>query len=65
MSSLQQCQGHVDRFFDIQGIVHKEFVPPGQTVNGKFYCKVFKAAEGGNSAQTSRQVEEKQLISPP
>ena len=23
-------------FFDIQGIVHKEFVPPGQTVNGKF-----------------------------
>jgi hypothetical protein len=23
-------------FFDIQGIVHKEFVSPGQTVNGKF-----------------------------
>jgi len=21
--------------------VHKEFVPPGQTVNGNFYCKVF------------------------
>jgi hypothetical protein len=29
-------------FFDIQGIVHKEFVPPGQTVNGKFYCEVLK-----------------------
>jgi len=29
-------------FFDIQGIVHKEFVPSGQTVNGKFYCEVFK-----------------------
>ena len=52
-------------FFDIQGIVHKQFIPPGQTLNGKFYCEVFKAAEGGNSAQTSRQVEEKQLISPP
>ena len=23
--------------FDIEGIVHEEFVPPGQTVNGKFY----------------------------
>jgi hypothetical protein len=29
-------------FFDIQGIVHKEFVPPGQTVNGKFYYEVLK-----------------------
>jgi len=29
-------------FFDIQGIVHKEFIPPGQTVNGKFYCEVLK-----------------------
>jgi hypothetical protein len=25
-------------FFDIEDIVHKEFVPPGQTVNGKFCC---------------------------
>jgi len=29
-------------FFDIQGLAHKEFVPPGQTVNGKFYCEVLK-----------------------
>jgi len=29
-------------FLDIRGIVHKEFVPPGQTVNGKFYCKVLR-----------------------
>jgi histone-lysine N-methyltransferase SETMAR len=29
-------------FSDIQGIVHKEFIPPGQTVNGKFYCEVLK-----------------------
>jgi hypothetical protein len=24
-------------FFDIQGIIHREFVPPGQTMN-KEYC---------------------------
>jgi histone-lysine N-methyltransferase SETMAR len=29
-------------FFYIIGIVHKEFLPPGQTVNGKFYCEVLK-----------------------
>ena len=28
--------------FDIEGIVHKEFVLPGQTVNGKFYCNVLR-----------------------
>jgi hypothetical protein len=27
---------------DIQGIDHKEFVRPGQTVNGKFYCEILK-----------------------
>ena len=42
-SSSQQCQVHVDLFFsNIKGIVHKEFVPPGQTINGKFYCEVLK-----------------------
>ena len=29
-------------FLDIRGIVHKEFVPPGQTVIGKFYCEVLR-----------------------
>jgi len=29
-------------FFDSQGIVHKEFVPPGQTVNRNFYCEVLR-----------------------
>ena len=47
-TSLQQCQVHVDRFFDIQGIVHKEFVPPGQTINGKFYCRVLKRLREDN-----------------
>jgi hypothetical protein len=46
-SSSQQCQVHVDLFVDIQGIVHKEFVPPGQTVNGKFHCEILKRLGGG------------------
>ena len=29
-------------FLGIQGIVHKEFVPSGQTVNGEFYCEVLR-----------------------
>jgi hypothetical protein len=28
--------------FDTEGIVHKEFVPLGQTVNGNFYCDVLR-----------------------
>jgi len=34
-------------FSDIQGIVHKEFVPLGQTMNGKFYCEVLKRLREG------------------
>ena len=26
----------------IECIVHKEFFPPGQTVNGKFYCNILR-----------------------
>jgi hypothetical protein len=40
--SLQQHHVNADHFFDIPGIVHKESVPPGQSVNGKFYCKVLR-----------------------
>jgi hypothetical protein len=29
-------------FFDIQCTVHKEFVPPGQIVNGKIYREILK-----------------------
>jgi len=29
-------------FFDVKEIVHKEFVPTGQTVNSGFYCEVLR-----------------------
>ena len=29
-------------FYDSEGIVHKEFVPTGETVNGVFYVDVMK-----------------------
>ena len=28
--------------FDQEGIVHREFVPPGMTVNADFYCDVLR-----------------------
>jgi hypothetical protein len=33
-------QDYVDNFFDPQGVVHKEFVPEGKTVNAEFYKAV-------------------------
>jgi hypothetical protein len=35
-TSSKQSQFDFGLFFDIEGIVHKEFVPPGKTLNGKF-----------------------------
>jgi len=32
---------------DIQGIVHKEFVPSAQNVNGEFYCEILKRLREG------------------
>ena len=29
-------------FFDQEGFVHREFVPPGMTVNADFYCDVLR-----------------------
>jgi hypothetical protein len=29
-------------FFDAQGVIHREFVPEGQTVNGQFYLGVME-----------------------
>jgi len=39
-------------FFDNNGIVHKEFISRGQTVNSEFYCEVF-AKTAWKSAKTS------------
>jgi hypothetical protein len=33
-------QDHVDKFFDSQGVVHKEFVPEGKAQNSGFYKRV-------------------------
>jgi len=47
-SENEQIQNKIDAhfffflFFFIQGIVHKEFVSPGQTVNQTFYREVFE-----------------------
>jgi hypothetical protein len=32
----------IDHFVYLKGIVHHEFVPRGQTVNGQFYLEVMK-----------------------
>jgi len=44
-SENEQIQNQIDDrlfFFDSQGIVHKEFVTPGQTVNQTFYREVLE-----------------------
>ena len=38
----KQSQEHARHFFDIKGIVHKEFIPRGQSVNYEFYCEVLR-----------------------
>jgi len=40
--SRSQIKTMLISFFDIRGIVHKEFVPQGQTVTGVFYVEVLK-----------------------
>jgi len=37
-----QCKNYDYRFFDSHGIVHKEFVPPGQTLKHAFYSDVLE-----------------------
>jgi hypothetical protein len=42
MISSEKCQINVDLSFETEGIVHKEFVPPGKTGKGNVYCDVLR-----------------------
>jgi hypothetical protein len=44
--------------FETEVIVHKEFVPTGETVNGK---RLFEATEGKHPAQATRQLAQELL----
>jgi hypothetical protein len=35
-------QINVELSFETEGIVHKEFIPPGKIVKGNFYCNVLR-----------------------
>jgi hypothetical protein len=41
-SESLKCEGDVDSFFDLKGIVYHEFVQRGEIVNNGFYLKVRK-----------------------
>ena len=63
--SSQQCQVHVDRFFfDIQGIVHKEFVPLIKPSMASFTVRFWSAWRGAFGANL-QTMEEQQLVSQP
>ena len=49
--------------FDIESIVPKEFVLPGQTVNRKFYCGVLRRVRENIRRKPLRQVAQ-QLLGP-
>ena len=42
VAELEQRQGHDDCFFDHEGVVHHEYVPPGQTITKDYYIKVLR-----------------------
>ena len=63
-SSSQQWQVHVDRFSTSKALSIRNSYPLVKPSMASFTVR-FEASEGGHSAQTSRQVEEKQLVSPP
>jgi hypothetical protein len=48
---------------DIEGIVDKEFVPQGQTVNVKFCCEILWRLKSKYPSQTSREMLQ-QLLGP-
>jgi hypothetical protein len=47
--------------FDIEDILHKEFVPLGQTVNVKFCCEILRRLMSKHPAQTSIEMVQQLL----
>ena len=41
-TSEVKCENDAHCFFDVRGILHREFVPPGQTVNQEFYLEILR-----------------------
>lgn len=44
MVSQKPCEVNADVFFNIDGIIHKEFIPPGQTVSTEVLLQCPEAA---------------------
>jgi hypothetical protein len=59
-----ECESHVDGFFDIEGVVHHEFLCQEQTVNHWYYLDVLKCLKRKCQAKKTTIVE-KQLLVPP
>lgn len=49
--------------FEIQGNVNKEFVPPGQTVTGMFYCDVLRRLKENIRSKWSGVELKKKIVS--
>jgi hypothetical protein len=43
-------------FFEINGVVHHEFIPPGQTVNGHFYVQIERCGLEETMRQVAKRV---------
>ena len=51
-----------DCFFDQEGIVHREFVPPGMTVNADFYCDVLRRLRENVRRKRPQKLQNQNLI---
>ena len=51
-------------FFDQEGIVHREFVPPGMTVNADFYCDVLRLHENVRRKRPQKWQNQNLIIHP-
>ena len=49
-------------FFDQEGIVHREFVPPGITVNADFYCDVLRRLRENVRCKRPQKWQNQKLI---